>query len=128
MTDTLVAFLRARLDDDEQVAGAADPELSHVFTRIATFDPEMAADERHIMVQRPARTLREVQAKRQLIDEHRPDGAGGCSTCTDPEDFDEDADGNRAFSRSAKPWPCPTVRLLALPYSDHLDYRQEWTP
>jgi hypothetical protein len=25
-------------------------------------------------------------------------------------------------------YPCLTLRLLALPYADHADYRQEWRP
>jgi hypothetical protein len=28
----------------------------------------------------------------------------------------------------AQGWPCQTLRLLALPYADHPDYRPEWKP
>jgi hypothetical protein len=26
------------------------------------------------------------------------------------------------------PEPCPTLRLLSLPYADHPDYREAWRP
>lgn len=66
----LVQWLRAQLDAEDQVARAADPELSAVFTRIGSFDPEMAADERHIMTHQPARVLREIDADRVLLGEY----------------------------------------------------------
>ena len=68
--DDLVQWLRAQLDEDERIARAADAQLSNVFTRIGMFDPEMAADERHIMEHRPARVLREIDAKRRIIELH----------------------------------------------------------
>ncbi|MFE7535214.1 DUF6221 family protein [Streptomyces rhizosphaericola] len=114
MTDALVAFLRARLDDDEKVALAADPELSHVFTRIATFDPEMAADERHIMRQDPARTLREVEAKRRILRAHAKWCEGRCEAKYPEGGFD-----------AAHYW---SIKALAAVYADHPDYLQEWRP
>lgn len=122
MTAGLMAFLRARLDEDDAVARAADAELSTVFTRIATFDPEMAADERHIMRHRPAQVLREVEAKRQIADYHESWTASNgdifCGRCGR-----EHIDG-----RLGGHFPCQTLRLLALPYSDHPDYLPEWRP
>jgi hypothetical protein len=54
--------------------------------------------------------LREVEAKRQIIDEHHP---------IDPCD---------AHDASLRSVPCDTLLLLALPYADHPDYRETWTP
>lgn len=146
MNDALVKFLRARLDDDEEDARAADPELSTVFTRIATFDPEMAADERHIMRHRPARAHYEVVAKRLMLDEalssrHLVTG-DHCMDC--PRVTEADVVGtatadrirtlNDAYRKKlGRDLRCAercgrdarvhrTLELLALPYVDHPDY------
>ncbi|WP_405461626.1 DUF6221 family protein [Streptomyces sp. NBC_00101] len=130
MTAGLVQFLRARLDEDEAAARAADDELSNVFTRIEVFDAEMAADERHIMQHRPAQVLREVEAKRRIVDAHGPDHE--CISLTGSGD---------ASVVDGKPWalwelehtgdaeqPCFILRCLALPHADHPAYLPEWRP
>jgi len=61
--------------------------------------------------------LAEVDAKRRIIDLH-DDVSGGCRTCMDAELSNDGPD--------AAAWPCPTLRLLALPYADHPGYREEW--
>ncbi|MGP4085473.1 DUF6221 family protein [Streptomyces sp. KR55] len=156
MTADLVAFVRARLDEDERIAHAASwadeanawhAEPSPFGARdngqrwfiedamddgvVTHVDPAASDDEgvaRHIARHDPARVLAEIDAKRRILAEHQPDRFGDCTTCAGPEDFDDDADGHRTWSRSAKPFPCPTLRLLALPYADHPDYREEWRP
>lgn len=68
----------------------------------------------------PNRLLREVGAKRLTIDEHQPWLQHGfrwtCSTCYDGDD------GLDPVSL----YPCPTLRLLALPYTDHPEYDERW--
>jgi hypothetical protein len=118
MVDELVAFLRARLDKDEAIACAADTELSAVFIRIAVFDPEMAADERHIMRHKPVRVLREVEAKRRTVALYEEAVAGT-------------HDASRTNAATWRPIVTvlePVLRDLALPYADHPDYREEWRP
>lgn len=122
--DDLVQFLRDRYDEEAGDAEAAgdswysyEPDQQIAFVSVA--------DAHHIARHSPARVLREIEAKRRILEEHQPDRFGGCATCARPEDFDDDAEGNRTFSRSAKLWPCPTVRLLALPYAD---YKEKWKP
>lgn len=90
--DDLIAFLNARLDEDEAEAKAA----ANALNRHIECDPDNAA---HIARHDPARVLREVAAKRAIVERYAkaPDWAGG-----------ED------------------VRLLAAVWSDHPDYRQEW--
>jgi hypothetical protein len=76
----------------------------------------------HIARHDPERVLADVEAKRRIIGEHphgdfgRPDSQY-CEVC-------HDDDGNPAVTGQ---W-CDTVRLLALPYADHPDYREEWKP
>jgi hypothetical protein len=100
----LVAFLRARLDEDEQAARDGDDACWHI---------DYCDDEGKRYHERfdPARVLREVEAKRRILDEH----GSGSDSC----------DAHDASMRSI---PCDTLLLLALPYADHPDYREEWRP
>ena len=155
--DDLIAFLRARLDDDEQTARAsighsaghlngADPLLLAIWkvtdrpatgTFVTTRDQWDRSTEivptyggmhaAHIARHDPARVLAEADAKRRILDEHppalgwdgrTPDGSV-CRTCA------QDAtDG----ALQGEPYPCVTLRLLAMPYADHPDYQDEWRP
>jgi hypothetical protein len=134
---TLVEFLRARLDEDEQVACAATPgpwrvrvdgpdDESYVWAdnggrygdgSPVTFHPDGAPrhqgaigdeDARHVARHDPTRALREVEAKRGLM--------------TTIEDDPFDAMGAE-WQYEVLVWS-----YLALPYVDHPDYQPEWTP
>jgi hypothetical protein len=64
----------------------------------------------------PARVLREIDAKRQIIDLHRSGQHHQCRT-------GEHDDGYAKWVGI-----CTTLRLLALPYADRPGYRNEWRP
>jgi hypothetical protein len=106
MADDLIAFLNARLDEDEAAAKAWLP----------FGNPDAAARE-HIARHDPARVLREVQAMRAILAAHphvtQPWGFG-CEVC-------DNDDGNLLCTG----W-CPTVRALGTFYGDRPGYRQEW--
>ncbi|WHM30230.1 DUF6221 family protein [Streptomyces sp. BPPL-273] len=132
--DDLVQWLRAQLDADEQIARAADGELSAVFTRIGSFDPEMADDERHIMTHQPARVLREIDAKRQVIDSY----AVAVERVAD-RSAELDRLKARRYDTLMTEMDLTTaihqrdtlggvLRLLALPYADRPGFREEWRP
>jgi hypothetical protein len=134
--DDLVAFLRARIDEDEQIARAAtpgpwrhDPTKHHHIVGTPLFEEAVFAGERgasavcvagtgetddrqsmadaaHIARHDPARGLREVRAKRGAL-------AMIVHLLAD-DDTDETAR-----------W---MLCLLAFPYADHPDYRDEWRP
>jgi len=137
----LVAFLRARLAEDEQTARAAPAgpwTYERVFSDLSGavmdgplisgehtdgyIDPESAA---HIARHDPARVLAEVDAKRRIIDQHVAAVLPGgqvpdviyCPTCNGPD-----------WDMYPMPDGCTTLRLLALPYAGHEDYREEWRP
>lgn len=149
MTGDLVAFLRARLDEDARIAcwaeegagqswearftdhlkehmGLAETGCSPVFVD-GFLDVAFGAAE-HAARHDPARTLAEVEAWQQLVKMHGRavlrDGGGAqhfdtttvCRSC----------EPNHQFPKLS--WPCPTLRVLALPYADHPDYREEWRP
>jgi Family of unknown function (DUF6221) len=134
--DDLIAFLAARLDEDEAAAKAAQApspwkaavhESDHWIVTDATGEPliydegtpslEEAA---HIARHDPARVLRDVAAKRAILAEHGPASGGRdadrCRVCTAVHD------GHATRFRA----PCPTLLFLAAIWSDHAAYQQEW--
>jgi hypothetical protein len=142
---TLIEFLTARLDEDEAVAEAAAKDAAgyshgypndpitkwrinderdlfadHVFLAGGAYggiDEKISA---HLVRHDPARVLREVAAKRRVMERHRPSEASQstayCAGCAhDPEGWPE-------FELD----DCPELRDLASAWSHHSDYREEW--
>lgn len=74
----------------------------------------------HIARHDPARVLREVQAKRRVMERHCPGMRTRdyvyCQACPDDRDGFPDVPIDE----------CPELRDLAAIYSDHPDYRKEW--
>jgi hypothetical protein len=118
--DDLLAFLRARLDEDERLAQRAEPvfdahswkldEVQHDY-----YD-ELAP---HIARQSPARTLREVEAMRRIIESYVTAQAKADRLVGE----DDTVEAGRAWRSGAL---LEVLRVLALPYADHEDYRKEW--
>jgi len=167
MTDDLVAFLRARLDEDEQAAlGTLDPlaligrhrgkpeqrwKVTESGRGIIDADGNtlrakdvFPAEAEHIVRHDPARVLAEVDAKRSIIAaspvacppacarDHTFSGScalrwmGPVVWGEDESRWVRDSDGATVLAP-----PVTTnyvLRLLALPYADHPDYRPEWAP
>lgn len=71
----------------------------------------------------PARLLLEIEAKRQLLDEHSDVNDGSCGTCVDG-DWGYPTHGGSSPQRH----PCKTLRLLALPYATRVGYQEGWRP
>ena len=124
----LVEFLRRMLDADEQVALEAldlPPMVGEWrWARVSVSSTRFSPCGRH----HPARVLREVEAKRRILNLHREGGRltgegygehgfAWCETC-----------GSGEPHEYPTKWPCSTLKLLALPYADHPDYRDEWKP
>lgn len=70
----------------------------------------------------PTRVLRDIDAKRRIVECHEPwtasNGDTICGRCGR-----EHIDG-----RPGGHFPCQTLRLLALPYADRPGYQEEWRP
>ncbi|GGV34112.1 hypothetical protein GCM10010182_67460 [Actinomadura cremea] len=144
----LATFLNARLDEDEQAAraaAAANPgsvathwsaeQVDHrsstglrgtawavVPERVKGVTIAISPTEirplfvTHIARHDPARVLREVEVKRQIVSRARDK----IHLATEDPNSDILAGSAGAFAI--------TLRLLALPYADHPDYREEWRP
>lgn len=130
--DDLIEFLRARLDEDEQVARKAtarqrDGEhwlYGHeggVRTKggLGVSRRAVPVHGEHIARHDPARILSEVDAKRQIL-----------TLCEPPlVDVRGPGDSEPQFvPGEGAPWGDDVLRLLALPYADHPNYRPEWRP
>jgi hypothetical protein len=146
--DELVRWLGVQLDEDERTARAAtwhddagtwtahqseydSPRRSErrwfiidsmddgVITDV---DPEASQPDgvaRHVAEHDPARVLREIDAKRQIIALHHQledaqEMLDFCATCDATGKYPE--------------YPCTTLRLLALPYADRPGYKETWRP
>lgn len=127
--DELVQLLRDRLDEDEQAARAAAPgpwrqdeperrdfvrsvEDGYVVDCSGSRAPgENAA---HVARHDPARVLRDIEARRSILDDLAEVIRWGERKGPDYQD------GVDACER--------TLKRLALPYADHPDYRAEWRP
>jgi hypothetical protein len=104
----LAEFLKARLNEK---ARQARFRLEDTDSQSGAF--ELDADE----------ALAEVEAMRRILELHKPvdDGSGiqlVCPTCSRP-------DGYENLLLTA---PCPTLRILALPYDYHEEYNEAWRP
>ena len=152
----ITEFLKARLDEDEAAAAAASDGpwvpwrgrpglgLRHLeygvmlpgqgAGSLAAIAAASRADAEHIARHDPARVLREVEAKRAILAEHRSLGGmfPNCSACARwapgsyhgvEEEWEEPPD-----DMSRVGFSCRTVRLLAAAWSDHADYDSSWKP
>ncbi|MCT9092864.1 DUF6221 family protein [Streptomyces sp. ASQP_92] len=156
MTADLVQFVRDRLDEQEEdiralpagpwewktIGEPGDPEWDGLMGQddtplLASGDAEgwMSGISRHeafdayLQDIQPARALADIEAKRQLLEALLSEGhavlrPGGSTQiyC----DADYGADGCCDCGRDER--LDRLIRLLALPYADHPDYRQEWRP
>lgn len=145
----LVRFLMACLDEDERMARACSgapweieiPPMVHVSVKARRDNKwkwgrlgyvasvERDEDRAHIAQHDPARALREINGKRQLVNAH----ARG------HECIELSGSGEHSVV-DGKPWehweprhtldygPCFVLRCLALPYADRPDFRPEWRP
>lgn len=134
MTDSnaLVAFVRARLDED---ALTIRESVDHLLDggRLGLDIATLPGPTRHYISRwLPVRMEREVEAKRRTSHRHQrvvltywPDAM--CGTCPDhdaePRPDPLGADGTW---RPNERWPCWELRNLASVWSDHPDYDPTW--
>jgi len=125
-TLTLTEFLLARIAEDEEDARAADGTRWLHSDKVVTFEafgPDgdyvdasspISVDTRdngwHIVRWSPARVLAECKAKRRLLERASPEARTTAQLVAVAALADD------------------ALRLLALPYADHPDYREEWRP
>lgn len=134
-TMTLTDFLLARIAEDAGIAESVAPAPwrtvdtgDDVVVISQDFGEEVASTDsvnvEHIARHDPARVLAECEAKRQIV-EALIDAEDAVATYNNDDPNNPPAYwqewGNRHALRLA-------AELLALPYADHPDYREEWRP
>lgn len=129
----LLAFLRARLSEDEAAARAAGPGSwqeygigsggwtvgsaqgdDHFGAETSSSGPEGQAQAAHIARHDPARVLTEVEAKQRILRAHEKWCEGRCEAKYPEGGFD-----------AAHYW---SIKSLAAVYADHPDYDESWRP
>jgi hypothetical protein len=99
----LADFLLRRIAEEERAAWAA---LHHVNT------PELLS---------PGRLLADCATRRKIIALHEVHlVSNGVPAMLDGES------GSCRAGRNERDYVCPTLRLLALRYADHVEFRREW--
>lgn len=120
----ITEFLLARIAEDARFAtewekrnGDQWYKAEWLFETVGEFNWDEAE---HIEYWTPHKVFKECQAKLRIVTEiHRAGGPrtmdGDCGGCGQTDGYGIAIDD------------CPTLKLLALSYSDHPDYREEWT-
>jgi hypothetical protein len=138
--DDLAQWLHAQLDEDERIARAAtlgpwvqsgvgDYGWTVDFGRpgagVETADTEQGlADADFIAAHNPARVLREIDAKRQIIDQCAYWNERAARKAVDPPKHPQPGLDLGLLLDAMN----PVLRALALPYADRPGYREEWRP
>jgi hypothetical protein len=116
----LIEFLRARLDDD--CAVIADPSVPGNESCQLSNGPRREYWSKE-------RALAEVDVKLRIIAAHgRAHECISLSGAGDHSVFDGQPWELWELSHTEDHGPCHVLRLLALPYAGHPDYRPEWAP
>lgn len=111
----LVQWLTAQLDEDERVARVCSGDGKWDERDIAIYGPHLGTEVlAHMARHDPARVLREIDAKRQLLDAY-------AAVAENDVNEVEYAHGYANALGEA-------VRLLALPYADRPGYLEKWRP
>ncbi|MDG3012474.1 hypothetical protein G4X40_20245 [Rhodococcus sp. D2-41] len=127
MMPNIVEFILARLQEDEDAATAAaqwiasgpHPNVSWYGRTGDSTAQRFGAAAAHIARHDPARVLREVAAKRELISRTWD---GKCTGHPGPWIHHDDYGPGYCM----EPDECSTFHVLAMSYVDHPDYRAEW--
>ncbi|WP_203828748.1 DUF6221 family protein [Actinoplanes palleronii] len=107
--DDLIAFVRARLDEDERKIAAMEREERRVQTApiFQSHPPNWLAGVDIFVSSKRWRA--EVEAKRRILQLH-------------------DATEDPTISADAWVVMGKAIKMLALPYASHPDYREKWRP
>lgn len=120
---TISDFILARVSEEEALAHAALDHLGPELNWDATSVGE------HFDRWNPWRVESACIGRRLLVKAHR--NAGPAVTQLPGKDHELHSATCATCGRSGQhptPWPCYTLRVLALEWANHPDYRAEWRP
>lgn len=126
---TIEEFIRARLDDDERIAREADSgdgewSFDNRFDHVGTPDETVHSlhHSEHIARHDPARALRQVAANRTMLTLYATHRVYGPPW----EDSELDTDGPDRWTGADAVFEALLATTAAI-WSDHPDYRPEWS-
>ncbi|WP_377274356.1 DUF6221 family protein [Peterkaempfera sp. SMS 1(5)a] len=128
-----MAFLRARLDDDEQTARAAGGRGQQAWeTDFSGEDPLGLPSWPAVVRYTTDGRLRGAVAHLPVMEERSEDRMAHIAR-HDPRRVLAEVDAKRRIiaeyeANSVDEWPLFPLFCLALPYASHPDYRPEWAP
>lgn len=133
MTDDIAAFIKIRLHEDQMSALDALKHWPPGDEIAGQVDSILVGA--HIQRQNPQRTLRGVEAKRRLVDDllaqdHFSNDRDwyGCQSLKEGPGDGPDVPTGRPCTCGRDEDVERRLRLIALEWSTHEDYRSEWTP
>lgn len=150
MSEELVAFVRARLDEDQAAAEAVFGVNTMAALKRGKPAPRWvpspegdagiwdtngtprvkfvwARERDHILRHDPVRVLAEVEAKRKLIERGGPFCTSGCDEPGN-EPMDPDTNWTTPLAHHLDCAAYEAAKLMALPHVDHPDYLEAWRP
>lgn len=117
-TATLATFILDRVSETEAAATEVSAHLQNgeeIQVRLSRTEGDTTIS-KTFTPYHPAVVLAQCAAIRAVVALHEDD-RGQCSSCAEP-------DGTGYGSMDE--WPCPTLRALARPWSDHSAYDARW--
>lgn len=141
----IAAFLRARYDERQLVLLNVGParvawatfrnsDRSMRYTSVVSANGDVWVCDGHVVEPDSVQVvfdrdqeLADIAAKRQIAAMHERtiqflSSREYCQKCATGDSCDE------CLDYETQVWPCSTLRLLALPYAGHPDYREDWKP
>lgn len=113
---TLVEFLTARLDEDASLIGEYEAYMRERAAAAGSYVPVTPPGWRPGEPFDPDRMMREVEAKRTIVERYGSVVVHGSAV------------GAVDMTKGASGALRDAIYLLALPYADHPEYREEWRP
>jgi Family of unknown function (DUF6221) len=125
LADDLREGAGVRIDEFLMACFAEDEEWAASLMGREVLWPE---DQRYLLAEWNKRTRSLCDMKRQIVQRHHQRGeALSCAECGGYTATTTDAQGV-VHHGYVIPWPCPTLRLLAVPYADRPGYDPTWRP
>jgi hypothetical protein len=126
VTDELVAFLRARLDEDAEAAAEASATERHYPWALSLAEDHYGDN---VIGVEPVRLLAEVAAKRAIVDEYEEAvaAARGYREIDWPDHLQERGKVERAAADDRVAALYAALHHLVQPYVGHPDFDPAWT-